>query len=209
VAERPKAKLLRTKLDLGRCPHCGVDTPSLNWFNESVAADFRGVQKFWRIYICARCANFVIARAVSWDQDVSEIYPQDETELSDDIPERARTFLKQAIESKSAPSGAVMLAASAVDAMLKEKGLKDGSLYARINAAATQHLITVEMAEWAHDVRVDANDQRHADEESRLPEAEDAKRVIEFVQALAQFMFVLPARVRRGIEGTKSASQGS
>ena len=34
-----------------------------------------------------------------------------------------------------------MLAASAVDAMLKEKGYIDGSLYARINKAAEEHLI--------------------------------------------------------------------
>jgi hypothetical protein len=202
------ARLLQTKLDLARCPHCGVDTPNLGYFNQSGNTDFRGVQKFWRIYVCGSCANVVIAQASNWNEEVQEVYPKDATELSDDIPERARTFLKQAIESKSAPSGAVMLAASAVDAMLKEKGLREGSLNARINAAASQHLITAEMAQWAHDVRVDANDQRHADDGSPLPDAEDAKKVVEFTLALAQFMFVLPARVRRGIEGTKSASQG-
>ena len=51
-----------------------------------------------------------------------------------------------------------MLAASAVDSMLKEKGYKDGSLYKRIEQAAGDHLITAEMASWAHEVRLDAND---------------------------------------------------
>lgn len=55
------------------------------------------------------------------------------------------------------------------------------------------------MAAWAHEVRLDANDQRHADDESPLPEIEDVKRVIEFARALATFLFVLPARVQRGI----------
>ncbi len=91
-----------------------------------------------------------------------------------------------------------MLLASAVDAMLKDKGLKDGSLYARIDAAAKSHLITEEMAAWAHEIRLDANDQRHADDTVTLPNTADAEKVIEFAKALVQFLYVLPARVARG-----------
>jgi hypothetical protein len=96
-----------------------------------------------------------------------------------------------------------MLAASAVDAMLKEKGLKDGSLYNRIEQAAANHLITPGMAEWAHEVRLDANDQRHADENAPLPTSDDAQRIVEFASALAEFLFVLPARVQRGREAAQ------
>ena len=137
--------------------------------------------------------------AVSSDQNgpLEEIYPQP-IKVDEEIPDRAKDFLTQAIESTHAPAGAVMLAASSVDAMLKEKGYKEGSLYNRINAAEEDHLITEEMAAWAHEVRLDANDQRHADEEVPLPSLDDANRSIEFAQALAQFLFVLPARVRRG-----------
>jgi hypothetical protein len=39
-----------------------------------------------------------------------------------------------------------MLSASAVDAMLKVKGYKSGSLYSRIDKAAEDHMITSEMA---------------------------------------------------------------
>ncbi len=38
-----------------------------------------------------------------------------------------------------------MLAASAVDAMLKSKGKKEGSLYKRIEDAVAEHLITGDM----------------------------------------------------------------
>jgi hypothetical protein len=91
-----------------------------------------------------------------------------------------------------------MLAASAVDAMLKAKGKKEGTLYKRIDEAAAEHLITPEMALWAHEVRLDANDQRHSDEDVVLPSEEDAKRAIGFASALAEFLFVLPARVAAG-----------
>ena len=91
-----------------------------------------------------------------------------------------------------------MLTASCVDAMLKDKGYKDGSLNARIDAAAKAHFITAGMAAWAHEVRLDANDQRHADESAVLPSEADAAKAIEFANALAQFLYVLPARVERG-----------
>ena len=42
-----------------------------------------------------------------------------------------------------------MLCASAVDAMLKEKGHQDGTLNQRINKAVEDHLLTQEMGDWA------------------------------------------------------------
>jgi hypothetical protein len=95
-----------------------------------------------------------------------------------------------------------MLAASAIDAMLKAKGLKNGTLYTRIDEASKTHLITADMSAWAHEVRLDANDQRHADETAPLPDSHDAERSIEFAQALGEVLFVLPARVARGRDTT-------
>lgn len=97
-----------------------------------------------------------------------------------------------------------MLSASSVDAMLQIKGYKDGTLFARIQKAIDDHLITPEMGQWAHEVRLDANDQRHADAGSALPSTEDAQRAIDFVQALAQFLFVLPGRIQKGIASAKT-----
>jgi hypothetical protein len=101
-----------------------------------------------------------------------------------------------------------MLAASSVDAMLKAKAYTTGSLYARIEAAAENHLITQEMSEWAHEVRLDANDQRHADEAANLPKTEDGERAIEFARALAEFLFVLPERVQRGRSNAANPPNG-
>jgi hypothetical protein len=129
--------------------------------------------------------------------DISKIWPS-QFSVSDTIPPRAREFLTQAVASLHAPAGAIMLTASAVDAMLKDKGFKEGSLNSRIDASAAAHLITQEMAAWAHEIRLEANDQRHADETAALPNETDASKGIEFANALAQFLYVLPARVERG-----------
>ena len=123
--------------------------------------------------------------------------------IDSSIPSRAREYLKQASETIHAPAGSIMLAASSVDSMLKDKGYTSGNLYSRINSAKEDHLITEGMAEWAHEVRLDANDQRHADQSADLPNEEDARRVIEFAKSLAEFLFVLPSRVQRGLSSAK------
>jgi hypothetical protein len=59
------------------------------------------------------------------------------------------------------------------------------------------------MAAWAHGVRLDANDQRHADDDSAHASTEDAARAIDFALALGEYLFVLPDRVRRGHDVAK------
>lgn len=187
------------QLALARCPHCGTARPLLllKWYE--LSEDCNGNSKsYWAVYRCNTCGGMVAA--VSPDGALSPVsrYWPASVEVAEDIPPRARDYLTQAADSLQSPSGAVMLCASSIDAMLKASGYKDGSLYARIDKSAEDHVITADMAAWAHEVRLDANDQRHADEEAPLPTLADAKRAFEFAQALAQLMFVLPARVARG-----------
>ena len=193
-------------LELDKCVHCGVDKPSFPALGTAmVTSDHSNRnERNWRVYACTRCGGALLAGSLQGNRNVYEMYPQ-EMNVDEEIPLRAKEYLEQAINSISSPAGAVILAASSIDSMLKAKGLKAGSLYSRIKNAVETHLITEEMATWAHDVRLDANDQRHADDEAPLPNHEDAKRVIEFAQALATFLFVLPARVQRGIQSVKES----
>lgn len=167
------------------------------WHHESDAHS-GGNRRFWKIYKCTRCGGLITAASRQQGGAVTEYFPSG-VEIDDSVPGAAGSYLGQAINTIHAPAGSVMLSASAVDAMLKEKGYTNGSLYARINKAVEEHLITAEMAQWAHDIRLDANDQRHADANANLPTEDDARKCVEFATALAQFLFVLPARVQRGL----------
>lgn len=190
-------------LDIGLCPHCGVAKPALEKAAQCVTRNHLAQgERTWRAYACRKCGGVVIASAPGVGKSITAVHPAPPPDVSEDIPARARTYLQQARDSLNAPAGAVMLAASSVDSMLKERGLSDGVLYARIKAAVERHLITEEMGAWAHDVRLDANDQRHSDDTADLPSVADAQRAVDFAGALAEFLFVLPARVRRGRDVT-------
>ncbi|HEU0277135.1 MAG TPA: DUF4145 domain-containing protein [Rhodanobacteraceae bacterium] len=194
---------LSQKLDIDRCPHCQVALPDMRILGQHQTANHSGaMQRKWAVYCCSSCGGLVTAWSVAFGAPVVDYFPKNTT-VDESVPERPRTYLQQAIESLHAPAGAIMLAASAIDAMLKLKGYERGSLYERIEAAANDHLITQEMARWAHAARLDANGQRHADEAGALPTQEEAKVTIDFVNAIAQFLFVLPAQIDKGIKETK------
>ncbi|MBY2984858.1 DUF4145 domain-containing protein [Rhizobium leguminosarum] len=131
--------------------------------------------------------------------EIETLYPKP-TSVDSSLPEDAQRYLKQAIETVFAPDASVMMSASAVDAMLKEKGYLQGSLYSRIDQAVRDHVLTEGMGQWAHKVRLDANAVRHADSAIARPSEKDARQVLEFASALGDFLFVFTARVDEGIK---------
>jgi hypothetical protein len=193
----------QSNLALARCPHCGIANPLLGRCIH-VSTSGKGGARNWHLFACSVCGGVTMVSTPHGAVNVLECYPSPEM-LDSIIPARPREYLTQAKESISQPIGSIVCAAGAVDAMLKAKGLNTGSLNARIDEAASKHLITAEMGKWAHQIRLDANDQRHADENAPLPTTQDAERCYDFAVALAQFLFVLPARVTRGIQQTQAA----
>lgn len=195
-------------LEIERCPHCGIDMPRCESKGNGSfqSSDYLEENfKSWITYACSRCGGAILAGSIYGAGElITEMYPSPQ-KIDDEIPERARSYLKQSLDTLHAPVGSIMLCAGAVDSMLRVKGYKDGSLYHRIDKARDDHLITAEMALWAHSIRLDANAQRHVDETEPMPTIEDAKKCVAFAFALAQFLFVLPARVAKGLKEAKEA----
>jgi hypothetical protein len=207
--------ILGQQLQLERCPHCRVHLPTLQMQGKTFKTQGLNTdERIWGVYACKACGGIVVAGAGYFPEEevfeVVQTFPQQD-ELSDEIPATARKYLHQAQESLHAPDGAVMLAASAVDAMLKAKGYREGWLNSRIKKAAEDHVITADMALWAHQVRLEANNPRHADDEEPHATPKGAKQAVEFAVALAHILFVLPSRVTRGLKeagGTPMAEGG-
>lgn len=132
-----------------------------------------------------------------------EIYPQQKI-AHEDVPPIVRTFLQQAFETLHAPDAAAVMAGSAVDAMLKAKSLTAGTLYERIDEALTKNMLTKGMADWAHSVRLGSNRPRHADEKRPHVTGDEAKQSVEFAEALGNFLFVLTAKINRGLEAAEA-----
>jgi len=191
---------------VARCPHCGVANPQLVRMYGSGQRFGRATQgptSIWALYRCTSCGDGVSAKgdpteAVA-NPNVVAIFP-DIRSIDDAVPEIPKRFLRQAYETLGSPDAAAVMAGSAVDAMLKELGYTEGSVYARIDQAVNDNTLTQAMADWAHWVRLGANRPRHADKDAPHISAEEAAQAVEFADALAYFLFALTEKIRRGIE---------
>ncbi|WP_309601458.1 DUF4145 domain-containing protein [Sphingomonas sp.] len=187
---------------LSRCPQCGVAKPLISAVVKPAKHFADSFYTYWQFTAeCSKCRRHTLFYGHTDGSDpeaenvkISETYPELPT-VAEDLPERAKRFLQQAFESKHAPDGVVMLAASAIDAMLKDKGYKEGALYSRIEKAAVDGTLTEQMRDWAHEIRLNANEPRHADDDFDGYSSAEATQVIEFANALGEYLFVLPARV--------------
>ncbi len=196
-----------------RCPLCGVASPNLQFKNklayyETSPDDDQWLA--WYIYQCSKCGGPVAAqfrgpRGVIADgsphfnhvSSTNRFIPKLDS-LPSSVPKKAARYLSQAMESAHAPDGAVMLANSAVDAMLQARGLAEGSVYKRLADAVELGLITKEIREWADSIRIESNNPRHADADEPHVSNERAKLMVEFARALAEILFVLPAKALTG-----------
>lgn len=188
-------------LGVSNCPHCGTASPTLKraWLSDGPTYRADGkASSYWAAFTCTTCGGVVTAKGVAGERNqmpfVEAIFPA-AWEAHGAIPDGVVRFLKQAKQTLGNTDASVLMSASAIDAMLKDKGLHDGSLYARIDEAVTKGFITKGMADWAHRVRFDANVSRHADESSPAPVDDDAQRAFDFAEALTEIMYVLPSRI--------------
>lgn len=192
---------LKLNLELERCPYCNVASPNLAkmWETDTVTHK-NDNRRWWKVYACKTCGGLVTASSKENNSgDIYEYYPISKT-VDDAIPSPSKEYLLQALDSLHAPAGCIMLCTSSVDSMLRIKNYKEGTLYSRINKAAEDHLITDEMSQWSHKVRLDTDDQQYADEKVELPKYDDAQRTLDFVLALAEYLFVLPSKVKHGLK---------
>lgn len=206
------ARMTDALIDLGRCPHCSIAAPQVEcvWSSEGPTVRLDGgTPKYWGTFICRSCGGAILANARFHGSSgsktvIDKIIPAAKA-AHEALPDMARTFLQQAYETLHAPDAATVMAASAVDAMLKAKGYEEGNLYTRIDRAVADNVLTQGMATWAHSVRLEANSVRHADLTRPHASPGEARQTVEFAEALGNFLFVLTARIERGIAAANAA----
>jgi hypothetical protein len=200
-------------IGLDRCPHCSIASPNFTrvWGSQGPTPRTDGSPpKWWAAYLCQSCGGTVVAKGQHGGPGFLglEFFPVSRS-AHEDIPETARRFLQQAYDTLHAPDAAAVMAGSAVDAMLKRKGYEKGSLYDRIDKALEDNLLTQGMADWAHEVRLGSNRPRHSDKDKPHVSVAEASQSVEFAEALGNFLFVLTARIERGLQAAAASGAKS
>lgn len=202
------------RLPLERCPHCQIANPLLE-----EAWSVRHLHfSFWGVYRCSSCQKYVLATASGSRESINlfrvsdgalQVFPSSRYNLDDSIPDTAKRFLRQALNNVSNPDACLVMCGGAIDAMLQAKGIEADTLNLAIKDAVEKQIITKDMSDWAHRVRLESNDSRHpSGDASEVPTPDEAQQCFDFTLALADILFVLPARHQKSIgQGQSSDSE--
>jgi len=162
------------------------------------------------VYKCTNCAGFV---HVLWSAGeflqgpgMRGLYSYQvlpwplagKPEPSKNLPEGMKRFWVQAHDSLRAENwdAANVMARSALQFVVRERGAKEAKLRDQIDDLAAQGILHPLMREWAHEVRLLANESAHPDAPTPLePVPQDAKDIVNFLDFLLLYLYDLPQQI--------------
>lgn len=98
--------------------------------------------------------------------------------------------------SINANRAAVLMARTAIEATAKDKQITDGNLYQKIDAMAEKNIITDQLAEEAHEIRLLGNDMAHGDLAEPVSE-EDASDILGFLDSVMDYVYQQPMLLQK------------
>ncbi len=165
-------------------------------------------QTYYDISECNSCDFFVLVQRYSGS--IQRIYPHP---LPKSIHEKTPEFLKKDLNeanlclSVGSYRAAGIMARRALQLCCIEKGAPDKKLQDQIDWLLNQQIITKELKNWAHEVRLTGNDSAHPPKDISKDEPvsrEDADDILILLEKLIDVLYIAPAlaeerRQRRNI----------
>ncbi|TQV80341.1 DUF4145 domain-containing protein [Denitrobaculum tricleocarpae] len=188
------------------CPHCGTKSIAL----DVVYSDYRerpvrsGYKKVQHLYLrCPECdyGSFAVIlkdlKAASEGRSHTYHFSprQPQPNIPAHLPEAVRSAFSQGCEIlQASPNGSVALFRRALELGLNRMlGKSKDRLVKKIDKAAENSLVTPDLAEWAHGIRLEGNEALHDDYEYSALEAEEVR---DFAQMMLTYIFTMPETVK-------------
>lgn len=129
-----------------------------------------------------------------------DFYPRPpDSEIPDHMPANVHQYFSEAVTNvTTGPNAAGAMFRKSLDVGLKYVDPDgSGNLIGRIEGAAERGLLTENLAEWAHHIRMEGNDAAHDEDPFTSDEAKDLHR---FTELVMMYLFTLPGMLkeRRG-----------
>ena len=165
----------------------------------------------YKVACCPRCESVFVVES-NWTDYGGEfasepenvvLYPRDRSPLSDDVPEAIRRTFEQAVKCYRvhAHDASALMCRKSLEVLSAELGATGKTLKAKIESLSEAKRIDPRLATWADSLRVVGNEAAH--EIAVGTSSEDAKDVLDFVEAILENVFVLDKKYQEFIERRK------
>ena len=157
------------------------------------------------LYQCLNCMAYV---HVFWSATEHSIghslydfmvmpWPIGKAKPSENWPPDVQRFWGQAHESLGIENwdAAAVMARSAVQVTMRDKGAVGKDLYSEIEDLAAKGNLPPLVKEWSHEVRVLGNDSAHPKPNAPPTPPEDARDIVQFLDSLLLYLYDYPKRI--------------
>lgn len=129
--------------------------------------------------------------------DTKRLWPQPEKLINWDLPDLVRTSLDEANKCYKAKaySACAVMCGRILEGICKEFGIKNKLLGRGLKELLDKQIIDKKIYEWGQQLRKHRNIGAHASEQKISPE--DAKDLVEFANAICEYVFVLTAKFEK------------
>jgi hypothetical protein len=156
------------------------------------------------LYQCRNCMAYVHVFWSASEHSVGGLYdymvlpwPIGKAKPSENWPDDVQRFWTQAHDSLRGENwdAAAVMARSAVQVTMRDKGAVGKDLYSEIEDLAAKGDLSPLMKEWSHEVRVLGNDSAHPKTNAPPTPPEDARDIVQFLDSLLLYLYDYPKRI--------------
>jgi hypothetical protein len=156
------------------------------------------------VYECCNCAGFVhvLWSASSFGGGLHDFrvlpWPIGKPQAPEHWPANIKRYWVQAHDTATSENwdASALMARSALQRAVRDHGAKGGSLRAEIDDLASRGDLPVHMKEWAHELRLLANESAHPDDsEGVTPNQKDVTDILSFLDFLLVYLYNLPHEI--------------
>jgi hypothetical protein len=156
------------------------------------------------VYQCGNCAGFVhvLWSASEWGGGLHNFrvlpWPIGKPKAPEHWPDNITRYWVQAHDTAKSENwdAAALMARSALQVAVRSHGAKGGSLNKEIDDLASRGVLPSHMKDWAHELRLLANESAHPDtSEAVTPNKADVSDVLRFLDFLLVYLYNLPHQI--------------
>lgn len=198
-----------TELEVWRltCAFCGEKGNFQRVFRQQKKKPNSDKRLNFDVYQCHNCASFIHVfwsagefasmRGGLYDFKVLPWPLAGKREPSKNWPEGMHRFWVQAHDSLANENwdAAAVMARSALQFVVRDKGAKKGSLKEEIQDLVAKGILHPLMADWSHEVRELGNDSAHPGPTSEPTDKQDARDIVNFLDLLLLYLYDLPKQI--------------